>query len=110
MPDEQRSKGITTHERAERRHNAEVTRHAPVTMPRESNLPDVGTVPARIAYSTLTRPAPVTMAHQRRLPDDATLQDRIAYATGAMGPDTVTDPVKLMMEDDRAGQGGGRNR
>jgi len=80
MPDEPRSQGITEHEHAERRHNAEVT-----------------------------PPAPATGDHQSELPEDATEQDRIARATGAIGPDTVTDPVELMMQDNRPGQGGGRN-
>lgn len=80
MPDEHRSQGITEHEHAERRHNAEVT-----------------------------PPAPATGVHQSELPDDATEQDRIARATGAIGPDTVTDPVELMTQDNRPGQGGGRN-
>lgn len=54
-------------------------------------------------------PAPAVTGDERAARPDDTAQDAIARAAGALGPDTVTDPLELMSYDDRPGQGVGRH-
>lgn len=75
MPEERGSHGISEHEHADRRHNAESA-----------------------------RPVPAITGDEATPRDNESDQDRIARAAGAIGPDTVTDPLELMRLDDRPGQ------
>ncbi|MHB1169431.1 MAG: hypothetical protein ACYC28_09145 [Longimicrobiales bacterium] len=76
MPEERGRHGISDHEHADRRHNAETA-----------------------------GPAPAITGDEGVQKDGETDQDRVARAAGAVGPDTVTDPLELMSMDDRFERG-----
>ncbi|NLG60780.1 MAG: hypothetical protein GX539_00935 [Candidatus Cloacimonetes bacterium] len=79
MPDERDSHAVSEHEYPDRRHSAEVA-----------------------------RPLPAITGDEAVPRENETGRDRVARAAGAIGPDTVTDPLELMRLDDRPGQREGR--
>lgn len=66
-------------------------------------------VPERRHSAEADPPVPAVTGDERAARPDDTPQDAIARAAGALGPDTVTDPLELMSYDDRPGQGVGRH-
>src|SRR5690606_8961261 len=75
MPDERDSHAVSEPEYPDRRHSAEVA-----------------------------RPLPAITGDEAVPRENETGRDRVARAAGAIGPDTVTDPLELMRLDDRPGQ------